>query len=380
MAANSKDEEEVAEEEAPPIAPARVLPSIPRAWLLSIGVCVLLSLQNSSYTLVRRFGHGVLREEASSQSILAVGEMMKLAFCLYMVLRQLAAKTAKGEDSLENGGPPDAAKQGGADADGGPNSLVAVTRRLAVTSAPMAVPALIFLAMNLLSFVALRRISASAFTLIQQSKLIATAVLSRLILGKVLSVARWRALGTLLFAVLIISYETHPSQAPAVCKPAAAPGVATADEELVSHSNAAKAAEYALGITAVSLEAILSGFSNVYFERVLKTTSLSLWERNVQLAGYSLLIYVPMALSVHPNLLHGWSALTWLTAFLGALGGILIGLVINYMDSISKNLALSVAIVLTACLDHALFDGPMNLPIVSSAGIVILSILTYSSG
>ena len=358
----------------------RALPSIPRAWLLSIGVCVLLSLQNSSYTLVRRFGHGVLREEASSQSILAVGEMMKLAFCLYMVLRQLAAKTAKGEDSLENGGPPDAAKQGGADADGGPNSLGAVTRRLAVTSAPMAVPALIFLAMNLLSFVALRRISASAFTLIQQSKLIATAVLSRLILGKVLSVTRWRALGTLLFAVLIISYETHPSQAPAVCKPAAAPGVATADEELVSHSNAAKAAEYALGITAVSLEAILSGFSNVYFERVLKTTSLSLWERNVQLAGYSLLIYVPMALSVHPNLLHGWSALTWLTAFLGALGGILIGLVINYMDSISKNLALSVAIVLTACVDHALFDGPMNLPIVSSAGIVILSILSYSAG
>ena len=87
-----------------------------------------------------------------------------------------------------------------------------------------------------------------------------------------------------------------------------------------------------------------------------------------------------MALSVHANLLHGWSALTWLTAFLGALGGILIGLVINYMDSISKNLALSVAIVLTACLDHVLFDGPMNLPILASAGIVIVSIATYSSG
>ena len=41
---------------------------------------------------------------------------------------------------------------------------------------------------------------------------------------------------------------------------------------------------------------------------------------------------------------------------------------------------LSVAIVLTACVDHALFNGPMNLPIVSSAGIVILSILSYSAG
>merc|ERR1719198_344470 len=91
-----------------------------------------------------------------------------------------------------------------------PNGLSSVLRRLASTSMPMAVPAIIFLAMNLLSFFSLRRISASAFTLIQQSKLIATAVLSRLILEKRLSEARWRALGTLLFAVLIICYETKP--------------------------------------------------------------------------------------------------------------------------------------------------------------------------
>ena len=53
---------------------------------------------------------------------------------------------------------------------------------------------------------------------------------------------------------------------------------------------------------------------------------------------------------------------------------------INYMDSITKNLALTVAIVLTAALDHWLFAGPMNLPIVSSAGIVVISIGSYSAG
>lgn len=282
--------------------------------------------------------------------------------------------------------------------------MSAVTRRLALTSAPMAVPAIIFLAMNLLSFVALRRISASAFTLIQQTKLIFTAVLSRLILGKTISNVRWRALFTLLCAVLIICAETRsaaatecaalsqkrglsgvsaPHKALTVGQQGAGtppPGPGMGDEELRELATARKAADYLLGMSAVALEAALSGFSNVYFERVLKSTSLSVWERNVQLAGYSLMIYVPMALSVHPNLLHGWSALTWLTAFLGALGGILIGLVINYMDSISKNLALTVAIVLTAGLDHVFFDGIMNLPIISSAGIVITSIITYSSG
>ena len=48
------------------------------------------------------------------------------------------------------------------------------------------------------------------------------------------------------------------------------------------------------------------------------------------------------------------------------------------MDSISKNLALSAAIVLTACVDHAWFDGPMTLNIINAAGIVILSIASYT--
>jgi len=246
----------------------------------------------------------------------------------------------------------------------------------------MAVPAVIFLAMNLLSFVALHRISASAFTLIQQSKLIATAVLSRVVLEKRLSTARWRALFVLLCAVLIICFETRPSQRLAAqCDSAGASSSRDPVADAATpESSAMRAAEYVVGVSAVTLEAILSGFSNVYFERVLKSTSLSLWERNVQLAGYSLCIYVPMALWEHGSLLYGWSSLTWVIAFLGALGGILIGLVISYMDSITKNLALSVAIVLTACVDHLCFDGPMTLNIVSAAAIIITSIVSYSSG
>ena len=213
----------------------------------------------------------------------------------------------------------------------------------------MAVPALIFLAMNMLSFVSLRRISASAFTLIQQSKLIFTAVLSRVLLGKTLSSVRWRALGTLLCAVLIICYETRPdlaskciSASPAGARSGAVLATGSSSSSSSSSSHAAhttdgrglsvsgddaeesdaarRTAEYAIGVAAVFLEALLSGYSNVYFERVLKSTSLSLWERNVQLAGYSLVIYIPMALSVNANLLHGWSTLTWLSAFLGPLG------------------------------------------------------------
>ena len=334
------DDDELNDDDAQPlIAEVQRPPLVPKHVLLLGGTCALLAVQNSSYTLVRRFGHGVLKEEASSQSILAVGEMLKGVFCLVMVVRAANARSSSKHNDEEVSSLEGAVSS--------PDTVSSVSKRLAVTSAPMAVPALIFLAMNLLSFVSLRRISASAFTLIQQSKLIFTAVLSRLLLGKTLSYVRWRALGTLLFAVLIICYETRPQQAPE-CVPSSSsssssssamaahhrslsagtppPGPTNGgggDEEAAELASASRAADYLVGVSAVALEAALSGFSNVYFERVLKSTSLTLWERNVQLAGYSLLIYVPMALSVHANLLHGWSILTWITAFLGALGGIL---------------------------------------------------------
>ena len=42
---------------------------------------------------------------------------------------------------------------------------------------------------------------------------------------------------------------------------------------------------------------------------MLKSTPLSLWERNVQLAAYSLLIYLPSAVAAAGvNILHGWSS------------------------------------------------------------------------
>jgi hypothetical protein len=226
---------------------------------LRVGVCVLLCMQNSAYTLARRYGSGVLKEAASSQSILAVGEIMKLLFSVAMIRRQQA-----GAEAAE--------------------SLAAAARRLVTSSLPMAVPALIFLAMNLLSFVALRRISASAFTLIQQGKIVATAMLSRFLLGKLISPARWRALCTLLCAVLIICHQTHPqtvqacsTEDAAASSAGSAGGAGGAGGAQSPQSPQADEAErlateayseYAIGLAAVAVEAGLSGLSNVYFEKV----------------------------------------------------------------------------------------------------------------
>lgn len=345
------------------------LNGLTQATMLTSGCCLLLTLQNSSYTLLRRYSSGVLHEQATSQSILAVGEILKGAFCAVMVFRGNEGRCGKREttgDTHDEGltrAPSD-------------KSLCRISKKLIMTSGPMVVPAVIFLAMNLLSFVALRRISASAFTLIQQSKIIFTAVLSRLFLSRVLSYTKWRALVTLVCALVIICIETKPSHSPAsTTQPISTAPVPLPDDD------SRRWLEYSVGIAAVSVESFLSGLSNVYFEKVLKSTPLSLWERNVQLACYSLLIYVPMAFHAHPtSILFGWSWVTWVVAALSALGGILVGLILNYMDSIAKNLSLSIAIVLTTLFDHFFFNGPMNVQIVASTGVVIISILNYTSG
>jgi len=240
-------------------------------------ICVLLTLQNSSYTLLRRYSSGVLQEQASSQSILAMGEVFKALFCIWMLAHD-RLKRAPSADDDDGAAPRESA------------SVLGQAKRLTTSSLPMAVPAVIFLAMNLLSFISLRRISASAFTLIQQSKIIFTAVLSRLILGKSISAQRWRALISLLLAVLIICYETRRQMRAVDCNEVAPEAPHIAME--------ASSADFAAGVAAVAMEAALSGLSNVYFEKVLKSTSLSVWERNIQLASYSLVIYLPTAVWV----------------------------------------------------------------------------------
>ena len=57
----------------------------------------------------------------------------------------------------------------------------------------------------------------------------------------------------------------------------------------------------------------------MYFEKVLKTTKLTVWDHNLQLAFYSKLIYVPWSVIDNPsNPFKGWSAVTVIVALLGA--------------------------------------------------------------
>ena len=188
------------------------------------------------------------------------------------------------------------------------------------------------------------------------------------VLTGTLSVPKWCTLTILVLGVTIISLQAQPHSG---CGPVASSASATPTSMAAA---AAAASSYAVGVLAVTGDSALSGYATVYFERVLKTTVLTVWDRNLQLAFWSMMIYLPWAVIDSPGApLRGWSGVTCMLALLGALGGILVALVIKFADGLAKNLATASSIVLTTAASFVLFDGPMSSAIVLGSCVVIVS-------
>lgn len=300
-------------------------------------VLLVLCLQNSLFTVLRRYSQGVLKEKYSKYEVLLVGEIIKMAFSAWMI---------RGSLSDENG-------------DTGSKFSKHIMYVIG-HSQKMLVLAFIYGAMNILSFVSLRNIGAGTFTIFAQCKILTTALCSAIILKRTYSWTKWRALIALMFGVLLFSEHIWGDSA-----------------NLLSNTEGANAF---VGVLAVVIEVTLSGFASIYFEKVIKTDAktMTIWERNFQLALGSFPVYFIFIASESNSIGSGWSFMAFIIALLGAAGGLLVALSIKYGDSILKTLATTGAIVLSSLLDHYFLGGPLT-PTMMIAGIqVIISICNYT--
>mmetsp|Transcript_21405 Transcript_21405/g.44524 ORF Transcript_21405/g.44524 Transcript_21405/m.44524 type:complete len:392 (-) Transcript_21405:236-1411(-) len=297
-------------------------------------VLVVLCLQNTFFTVLRRYSQGVLRENYSKYEVLLAGEVVKMLYSAYKVSSSLSP----GEKSIPK--------------------LQYLMRR----SSKMAVLALIYGAMNILSFVSLRNISAGIFTIFAQLKILTTATCSSVMLRRSYSMTKWRALISLMMGVLLFSEPIWNNK---------------------ENSANPEGGNVFLGTAAVLIEVTLSGFASIYFEKVIKTDpeQLGIWERNYQLSLGSIPIYVGFMVwdeGGPAGYGGGWSMNAVMLAVLGAVGGMLVALSIKHGDSILKTLATTGAIIFSATLDHFLLGGPLT-PIMMIAGVqVIISICNYT--
>lgn len=232
------------------------------------------------------------------------------------------------------------------------------------------VPASLYALQNNLAFYALNNLDPATYQVAYQFKIITTAFFSVLVVHKRIRRRQWLALFLLFVGVSLVQLPARDE----------VPSSSMNDSSLESGKNKL------LGLLAVVACCMSSGFSGVYFERLIKfNPHQPLWIRNFQLAMFCLLIStVAMLYQDYSNimtdgLLQGYSTLTWTVVFLQAFGGLIVAAVVKHADNVLKGFATSISIILSTLLSFVLFENfnPAT-NFYYGATIVIMSTIMYS--
>lgn len=141
---------------------------------------------------------------------------------------------------------------------------------------------------------------------------------------------------------------------------------------------------YVVGLVAVVISCLSSGFAGVYFEKILKGSSASVWVRNVQLGifgtalGLLGLWWNDGAAVAERGFLFGYTGMVWCVIFNQAFGGLLVAVVVKYADNILKGFATSFSIVVSTVMSIYLFGFHVDLLFTVGAGLVIGAVYMYS--
>jgi len=224
------------------------------------------------------------------------------------------------------------------------------------------VPALLYVIQNNLLFLALSSLDAATYQVTYQLKILTTAFFSVSMLNKKLNVLKWVSLLLLTAGVALVQLPKDSS----------------ATTKNVDNSN------QFIGLVAVICACFSSGFAGVYFEKILKGSSVSLWMRNLQLAFFSVFgglfmvyTYDGVAISQH-GFFQGYNSVIWIVVLLQAFGGLVIACVVKHADNILKGFAVSLSIILSSFISWWILDDfKPSLAFIAGASIVVGSTFLY---
>ncbi|KAG8541069.1 hypothetical protein GDO81_029754 [Engystomops pustulosus] len=226
----------------------------------------------------------------------------------------------------------------------------------------LAVPSLIYTLQNNLQYVAISNLPAATFQVTYQLKILTTALFSVLLLRKSLSRLQWGSLVILFIGVAVVQSEQAGGK----------------------ESVASSGQNYVVGLIAVAVSCLSSGFAGVYFERILKGSSASVWLRNVQLGifgtalGLLAMWQQDGAAVAERGFFYGYTPLVWCVILNQAFGGLLVAVVVKYADNILKGFATSLSIVVSTAASVHLFGFHVDVPFALGAGLVIGAVYLYS--
>eukprot|EP01065_Artemidia_motanka_P022965 TRINITY_DN2724_c0_g1_i1.p1 TRINITY_DN2724_c0_g1~~TRINITY_DN2724_c0_g1_i1.p1 ORF type:complete len:472 (+),score=117.30 TRINITY_DN2724_c0_g1_i1:55-1470(+) len=199
------------------------------------------------------------------------------------------------------------------------------------------IPASLYTLQNNLQYVAASNLDAAVFQVLYQMKLVTTAVVSVMLLRKSLEWLQWLAVLVLTLGVTLVQLSSMGSSN------------RSGDNSFV-------------GFAAVVAACITSAFAGVYFERLVKTSKVSVWTRNMQLAFFGLVVGLfwvcgrDRELILQKGAFVGFDWVVLIVIGLQSLGGLLTAVVVKHADNVIKGFATGLAIIVS-CLLSALFFG-----------------------
>ncbi|KAM6919022.1 solute carrier family 35 member A3b [Xenentodon cancila] len=234
-----------------------------------------------------------------------------------------------------------------------------------VETLKLAVPAGIYTLQNNLLYVALSNLDAATYQVTYQLKILTTALFSVSMLGKRLGLYQWLSLILLMAGVTLVQWPTQSN--------------GDSEQKILT------AGSQFVGVMAVLMACVSSGFAGVYFEKILKETKQSVWLRNIQLGLFSLVFgFVGMMVydsqSIRQSgVFQGYNTVTCAVVVLQAVGGLVIAVVIKYADNILKGFATSLSIIMSTIISYFLLKdfNPTGVFFLGSV-LVIAATFLYS--
>ncbi|KAI5788844.1 nucleotide-sugar transporter-domain-containing protein [Peziza echinospora] len=227
----------------------------------------------------------------------------------------------------------------------------------------LAIPAALYTLQNSLQYVAVSNLDAATFQVTYQLKIITTALFSVTMLHRKLSMNQWISLVLLTAGIAIVQIPV-----PAAPTPPAHNDDGVHRRSAVSDGEADM--DRPVGLIAVLVACVISGLAGVYFEKVLKGSSTSLWVRNIQLSFYSLFpaLFIGVILKDGKEIMEkgfftGYNGVVWTAIMFQAAGGIVVALCVNFADNIAKNFATSISILLSSIASIYFFDFVLTITV-----------------
>jgi len=226
----------------------------------------------------------------------------------------------------------------------------------------LSVPSFLYTVQNNLLYFALTNLDAATYQVCYQMKILTTAVFSMVMLQRKFSPKKWAALILLTGGVSVVQIS----------------GISDGSKTDTEKHN------QFIGLVAVLCAACTSGFSGVYFEKILKGAKTSLWLRNVQMGIPSVVIafitiYAKDSTAVaKQGFLGGYTPLVWTVVTVQAVGGLIVAVVVKYADNVLKVFATSFSIVVSCILSAIFFDFHASFAFLVGASMVVIATVLYS--